>query len=156
MANPKIIQYDDKYRIHLAGLLQQMSKELYGTGMVDIDSFVRHHWVIYLLMVNDKPVGFSSWIMNPYFGLRTPTVGNTYLYVEPEYRNSRSSYILTASLFCKVSAETNLPIEVYIASEHSNKVIHNRLDGKFLYDVYEYSPEQVKVAFDNLKYKKYT
>lgn len=156
MASPSIIQYDDKYRLHLAALLQEMSRELYGTGMVDVDNFVKNHWVVYLLMIDNKPVGLSSWTMNHYFGLRNPTIGNTYLFVIPEYRNSKSSYILTASLFCKVSAETNMPIETYIASEHTNKVLHNRLDGKFLYDVYEYSPEQVKVGFDNLKYKKYT
>jgi len=156
MENLEIIIYDDKYRLDLAELLQEMSKELYGTGMCDVDSFVRNHWVVYLDMINKKPVGLSSWSQNTYFGLRTPTVGNTYLFVVPEYRNSRASYILTASLFCKVSDETQLPIETYIASEHTNRVLHNRLEGKHLYDVYEYSPEQVKAGFNNLKYKKYT
>jgi hypothetical protein len=156
MASPKIIQYEEKYRLHLAALLQEMSKELFGTGMVNVDKFIKNHWVIYLLLADDKVVGLSSWNINDYFGLRTPTVGNTYLYVTPEHRNSKSSYILTASLFCKVSAETKMPLEVYIASDYSRKVLESRLQGTHSYDVYEYTPEQVKVGFDGLKYKKYT
>lgn len=154
MTKYEIVHYDDKYRLHLAYMLQNMSTELYGTGMVDVDSFVKNHAFIYLLLVDEKPVGLSSWSTNHYFGLRNPTLGNTYLYVDPEYRNGKANYILSGVIFCKVSAETNMPIEAYIASESSRRMLSHRVKGKFLYDVYEYSPEEVKKAFDNLK--KYT
>ena len=151
MAKPEIIVYEDKYQQQLIDLVQECSKELYNTGTVNIEAFVKRHWAIYLVAVDNKIVGFSSWAMNDYFGLRLPTMGNTYLYITPEYRNSRAAYLLAGAQFCKVSEATNMPIEAYIASDKSRLLLNNRVKGKFLYDVYEYSPEEVKVAFDHLK-----
>lgn len=149
MAKPEIIIYDEKYRLDLAELLQQMSKELYGTGTVNIEAFVKRHWAIYLAIVDDKVVGVSSYTFNDYCGLRLPTMGNTYLYMTPEYRNSKAMYLLGAQ-FGKVSESTNLPIETYYASDKS-RLLGKRMKSTFLYDVHEYAVEDVKVAFDRLK-----
>lgn len=137
-----IIKYNDSYRDQLGDLLKALSKELYGTGFCNLKAFVDRHWAIYLAVVDNKLVGFSSFIFNDWFGLRLPTIGNSYLYVTPEYRSGRAMYLLAKQMVL-VSQDTNLPIEAYYASGMSRKMGKNRLEGKFLYDVYEYSPEDM-------------
>ena len=149
MANPKITLYEEKYKEDLADLLKDMSKELYGEGMVNLEAFIERHWAIYLAVVDGKAVGLSSYVFNDYCGLRLPTMGNSYLYLDPKFRNSRVAYFLGAQ-FAKVSESTNLPIETYYASDTS-RLLGKRMEGRFLYDVYEYHPDAVKVGFDHLK-----
>jgi hypothetical protein len=146
----EIIRYEDKYKEQLEVLLKEMSAELYGTtGTVNIDHFVNNHWAIYLAIEDGAVVGFTSFIVNTYFGLRPPTVGNTYLYVIPKKRNGRAMYHLSVQ-FCFVAEETNLPIETYVASEASRRAL-TRIEGRFLYDVYEYQPEDIAQGYSKLK-----
>lgn len=149
MANFEIKLYEDKYKDDLADMLKNMSEELFGLGTVNLEAFIERHWAIYLAVVDGKAVGLSSYVFNDYFGLRLPTMGNSYLYLEPEWRNTRVSYFLGAQ-FGKVSEKTNLPIETYYASDTS-RLLGKRMEGKFLYDVYEYSPEAVKAPYARCK-----
>lgn len=149
MANIKIIKYTDEYSLQLADLLKELSKELYGAGTVNLKAFVERHWAIYLAVVDDKVVGLSSYSFNDYCGLRLPTMGNTYLYMTPQYRNSKAMYLLGMQ-FGQVSESTNLPIETYYASDKS-RLLGKRMKSTFLYDVYEYAVDDVKVAFDKVK-----
>lgn len=141
----KVIIYDNQYRDQLEELLVSMSQELFGAGTVNIDQFVNNHWVIYLAMEGDEVIGLSSFYYNTYFGLRPPTVGNTYLYVKPEYRNGRASYLLSIQSGF-VSADTNLPLETYYAS-NSSRAISKRMKGEHLFDAWLYSPEEMAKAY---------
>lgn len=145
----RVIKYDDTYKDQLEVLLNEMSAELYGTGTSNIDHFVNNHWAIYLAVEDEAVIGFTSFIVNTYFGFREPNIGNTYLYVIPKKRNGKATYLLS-SQFCFVAEETNLPIETYVASEASRRAL-SRVEGRFMYDVYEYQPEDIASAYERLK-----
>lgn len=152
MTEVKITLYSYDYHAQLEKMLVDFSQEVYGCGTANIDQFVRQHWAIYLAMKGDEVIGFSSFNINHYFGLRPPTVGNTYLYVRPAHRNSRAAYLLTKQAGF-VSIELNLPLETYYASETSRKLGDRLLGvkGSFLYDTHLYSVEQIKEGYKHYK-----
>ena len=76
----KIVLYSSEYKYELERLLKCFSSEVFNTGTVDIDSFIGCHWAIYLAISDGKVIGFSSFIINTYFGLRSSTLGNTYVF----------------------------------------------------------------------------
>lgn len=143
----KVIIYNDSYKPQLTEILKELSLELYGLGEVNIDEFVNNHWVIYLAMKDDEVIGLSSFYYNTYFGLRAPTVGNTYLYVKPEYRRGRATYLLSIQA-AFVSADTGLPLETYYASD-SSRVMSKRMQGTHLYDVWVYEPDEMAKAYNH-------
>lgn len=145
----EIIIYNDSYKSQLEELLKDFSKEIFGYGTANIDSFVNHHWVIYLATKGDEVIGFSSFIYNTYYGLRPPTVGQTYLYVRPEYRRGRASYLLSKQAGY-ISVDSNLPLENYYASDDSRR-IGNRMQGTLIYEAFIYEPEEVAKAYNKLK-----
>ena len=155
MARIKVVEYDDKYVHHLEQMLKEMSQELFGEGIANVEAFVSHHWAIYLVLSTDGvPIGFSSYLMNDYYGLRSPTMGNSYLYVKPLFRNGKAPYLLTKQ-FCKVAEHTQMNMETYFASAESKK-ISNRVEGSFLYEAYEYTPEEVQKGCKRIKTKTIT
>lgn len=149
MNNVEVIQYDNKYRKELEEMLKAFSQEIFGYGTADIDAFEKYHWGIYLAKKGDEVIGFSSFIYNTYYGLRPPTIGQTYLYVRPEYRRGRASYLLSKQAGY-ISVDSGLPLESYYASEDSKR-IGNRMQGIFMYEAYIYEPEEVAKAYNKLK-----
>lgn len=141
----KVITYDNQYKQQLEELLKAMSSELFEEGTVNIDEFVNNHWVIYLALKGEEVIGLSSFFYNTYYGLRTPTVCNTYLYVKPEYRRGRATYLLSIQAGY-VSIDTNLPLETYYASNES-RVLAKRMEGTHQYDSWIYQPEVMKEAY---------
>lgn len=152
MSKITVINYDDKYAADLEEMLLAFSKEIYGAGTVDLNRFVEDHWFIYLAMDGEKVVGFSSYIYNTYFGLRPPTIGNSYLYVRPQYRKGRAAYLLTKQTGY-VSIDTGLPLELYYASDESKKIGERTLGitGSVIYTVHEYSLEHTKQSYNFYK-----
>lgn len=147
--NIDIIQYEDIYKPDLEWMLRDFSDEVFGCGTVNIDQFIQGHWVIYLALRGDEVIGFSSFYYNTYFGLRPPTIAQTYLYVKPAYRRGRASYLLSKQA-AFVSIETNLPLENYYATEESRR-IGQRMKGTHLFDAHLYEVEEVKKAYNKLK-----
>ena len=145
----KVILYEEKYKQQLEDLLYKFSNEIFGYNMADINKFLAGHWLIYLAMKGDEVIGFSSFIYNTYYGLRPPTVGQTYLYVKENHRQGRASYLL-AKQAAFVSIDTNLPLENYYASDDSRK-IGNRMEGIKQFDSWLYPVEEVKKAYSKLK-----
>jgi len=148
MSKITVIPYDDKYAADLAELLLAFSEEIYGAGTVDLNRFVEDHWFIYLAMDGEKVVGFSSYIYNTYFGLRPPTIGNSYLYVMPQYRGGRAAYLLTKQTGY-VSIDTGLPLELYFASDESRRVAERSIGtkGTEIYSAHLYSLEHTKQGY---------
>lgn len=144
-----IVLYEDKYSNSLASMLEEFSQEIFGYGTANLDQFLEHHWAVYLAKKGDEVIGFSSFIYNTYYGLRPPTVGSTYLYVKPEHRQGRASYLLSKQ-GAYVSIEANLPLETYYASEESAR-IGQRMKGQKLYEAYLYETDEVAKAYNNLK-----
>lgn len=145
----EVIKYDNQYQDELEEMLKDFSKEIFGYGTADIDAFVKYHWAIYLAKKGDEVIGFSSFIYNTYYGLRPPTIGQTYLYVRPEHRRGRASYLLSKQAGY-ISIDSGLPLENYYASESSER-IGNRMQGTLLYKAYIYEPEEVAKAYNKLK-----
>lgn len=152
MSKVTIELYDSKYAADLEEMLVDFSQEVYGAGTADIDTFVNNHWFIYLAMRSDEVIGFSSYIYNTYFGLRPPTLGNSYLYVKPPYRKGRAAYLLTKQTGY-VCMDANLPLELYYASKES-RLIGERtlgLEGSELYSVHEYPLDHIKQSYNFYK-----
>lgn len=147
---PKIIVYDDSYKSQLEELLIGFSKEIYGVGTADVETFVASHHYIYLAVVGEEVVGFASFTHNYYFGMRSPTMGMNYLYVKPAYRNGRASYLLTMQVGA-VCDHMNMDLEVYLASEDSTRIVKRMDGGEFLYTVYTYPVEEVRNTYSDLK-----
>ena len=141
----QVVTYETKYKEQLEVLLKDLSQELFQEGTANIDEFVNNHWVIYLALKGDEVIGLSSFFYNTYYGLRTPTVCNTYLYVKPEYRRGRASYLLSIQAGY-VSIDTNLPLETYYASDDS-RALSKRMTGTHQYDSWIYQPEDMREAY---------
>ena len=143
MSKVKVVLYSEEYGSQLEKLLKEFSEEVFGYGTANLETFVNSHWMIYLALRGDEVIGFSSYTYNTYCGLRPPTVGQTYLYVQPAYRKGRASYLLSVQAGF-VSVDTNLPLEHYYASEASASFGHNRLTGTKIYEAYLYPVEELK------------
>ena len=143
-----IVLYSEVYKDQLEKLLKEVSLELFKSVKYDIDSFVRNHWSIYLVIQDEQALGFTSFIYNTYYGFREPSVGQTYLYVTPKYRRTKVPYLLSIQAG-KVSIDSNLPLEHYYATEASSR-IGKRLKGTQLYTTYIYEVDEVKKVYDKL------
>lgn len=143
-----LVEYSEEYRDDLQELLLNVSKELFGQNQADVDKFVEHHWAIYLVKDEGKVIGFTSFIINTYFGLRPYTLGNDYLYVLPTHRNSKAMYLLSiqSGFVCK---EANLPLEHYYSSEQSEN-ISKKLTGVKMYTAYLYEIKEIERVYDKL------
>lgn len=148
MARVTIELYTPDKRHELEELLKEFSKEVFGYGDADVDSFVKSHWAIYIAYDKDEAVGFLSAVYNSYFQLRPPTIGCTYLYVKPNHRNSRVNYLLSIQLGI-LCVDNNLPLENYYATEQSAK-IDRKMKGTKLYTAVLYPVEEVKNLFSHL------
>lgn len=152
MADVDIVIYTDTYHKELEAMLVDFSQEVYGYGTANLDQFVQQHWVVYLAMKGDEVIGFSSFNINHYFGLRPPTVGNSYLYVKPAYRKGKATYLLTKQAGF-VSIDINLPLETYYASDASKKIGDRLLgtEGSFMYETHFYDVDKVKEGYKHFK-----
>lgn len=152
MCDVKVVLYEDRYSTQLENLLVDFSHEVYGYGTANLKQFVDNHWAIYLAVKGEELLGFSSFNINNYFGLRPPTVSNSYLYVRPEHRNGKATYLLVKQAGF-VSIHLNLPIETYYASDKSKRIGDRILgaDGSFMYETHLYDVDTIKVGYTKFK-----
>lgn len=144
-----IKEYNDDYKQQLLELLEDMSLELFGYGSVDLEDFVSSHWAIYLAITNNEVIGLSSYLINDYFGLRESVVGNSYLFVKPEYRKTRATYLLSIQSGFIVN-QLQLPLEHYYTSEESAK-LSRKLNGTKAYTTYIYEVDEVNKVYNRLE-----
>jgi len=147
----KLKLYEGKDKLELHDMLIEFSLEVFKSGTVDIDNFVSRHTHIYLAIISGEVVGFTSFLINDYFGLREPTVGNTYLYVKPDYRRSKALHLMSIQAGL-VARDLSMPLEHYVASKAS-KLLTRRLKGKEIYTSFEYSVEECMRVINGLKDK---
>lgn len=148
----RIVLYEDKYRDDLDDMLNGFAEEVFGEARSDVDFFIKCHWAIYLAIdSNDKAIGFTSFYINEYYGLRDSTIGNDYIYVREANRTSKAMYLFSIQAG-KICIEQNLPLEHYYSSESSLK-LSSKLEGKKIYEARIHSVESVKETFGKLTKK---
>jgi hypothetical protein len=147
----KLELYEPRHHDELYRMLVSFSEEIFDEGTANVDMFVKYHTHIYLAIIRDEVVGFTSFVINEYFGLRTPTIGNTYLYVKPEYRRSKALHLMSIQAGL-VARDLNMPLEHYVASKES-RLLTKRLKGRELYTSFEYSVEECERVINGLKNK---
>ena len=143
-------------KLELLSLLRAFRTEVYDSDTeVDVDTFIDSHYAIYLIVedsVMDNCVGFTSFIYNSYFGLREPTVGNSFMYIIPEFRRSNAMHLISLQSGAIVK-ELNIPLEHCIVDGSGSEKFVGRLKGKKLYTVYTYDVDIVIKEFERLKTK---
>lgn len=139
----------DKHSIehvaYLSKALNKFQKEVYPneTTVVDVQMFIDYHFSIYLIVSDDdKFAGFTSFNYNPYYGLRQATIGNTFLFIEKEYRRTRAMHLISIQAG-KVCQDTGLPLEHYIVDGSASEKFVGRLNGKKVYTTYEFELSEV-------------
>lgn len=147
-----IALYKGSKREELENLLNDFAEEVYGKRMSDVDSFVDNHWAIYLAMCNDKVIGFSSYNLCDYYGLREPTVSNDYLFIAKGYRKSKAMHLLTIQMG-EIVRDLNIPIEHYYVEESGSVPFIGRLKGQKLYNAYEFTADEMIKEADRLRDK---
>lgn len=145
----KLVLFESKYRDALESMLIKFSKEVFDKGTCDVDYFIGSHFAIYIALDEDKVIGFSSYILNNYFGMSDITLGNSYVYIEPEYRNTKLMYLFSLQSG-KICLENDFPLEHYYSSDGSFK-LSRKLKGKKMYETYIYDLEEVGREFNRLK-----
>lgn len=150
----ELVEYKDEYLPYLYRFLRKFQEEVYGvTTEFDMKSFLAAH-KNYIFMVLDAygvPVGFTSFCWNSYYGLREATLGNDYIYIEPEYRRSRAMQLICiqAGTLCQ---NINVPLENYYASGDSEKFV-GRMKGERIFSTYIFPLDEVSKEAERIKTK---
>jgi len=137
---------------YLLSALVKFQKEVYPNSMtiVDVDSFINCHYAIYLVIDDtEEYVGFTSFVVNNYYSLREPTVGNAFLFIEKSHRRSRAMHLVSIQAG-KICLELGYPLEHYIADGSGSEKFVGRLNGKKIYTTYEFELDEVKRETDRL------
>ena len=146
--------YEPKYRSDLEFLLKEFAKDIWDNDgkEVDVDCFISSHWCIYIaLTTNDEVIGFSSYNLNHYYGMREATVSNTFIYVTKEHRQSKAMYLFSLQSG-RICVSNNLGLEHHYGSNESKK-LSSKLNGVKLYETFVYSVDEVSRVFNRLKNK---
>ena len=150
----KLKLYEDKYREGLLSLLVAFAKEVYNTcePEIDVDYFVLCHNAGVYMVVNDNDecVGFSSFSVNTYYGMRDAVLSNNYLFIDKEYRRSKAMHLISlqAGVMC---LENNVSLEHFYTEGSGSMKFIGRLGGKHTYSAYEYDLLSIAKEVDDLK-----
>jgi hypothetical protein len=140
-----ILDKDNKDEVYyLDTALHKFQEEVYNSKVdIDVGFFINNHYAIYLVVADDGSyVGFSAFIVNYYFTLREPTIGNSYLYVERGYRKTVAMHLISiqAGRLCKMFG---FPLEQYMADGSASEKFVGRMNGKKVYTTYEFGLDEV-------------
>ena len=151
MGRITLVKYEEQYRDDLHSMLIEFSNEVFTDGTANLDYFVDYHWAIYLAIKDGKAIGFTSFIYNTYYGLRTPTVGNDYVYVQPHHRGGKCMFLfsLQAGVMC---LENNIPLEAYFATDDGNR-LSKAMKGDIMFTAHIYGVDEVSRKFKKLTNK---
>lgn len=153
----KLVLYDDsKHRDSLYILLKEFSREVFNQEKeypIEIQSFIDSHRVgLYMVIVGTVSVGFTSFTRNTYYGLRSPTIANDYLFIKKRYRRSRAMHLMSIQSG-KVAIDNGCNLEHYYAADSGSVPFIGRMKGELIYNAYEYPLEVVSQEIDKLQNK---
>ena len=152
----RLLKTDDS--LVLAYLMQMMRDEIFGSKeTIDVDSFITSHDYIYLLVIKEKVVGFSSYAITNNFGISEKKLINSFLFIEKEYRKTKA---LTLFIMQTGKIIETLGINVQFPTNSNELVgIFGKLNTKIVYNVGEYSVSDYhieKKKLSKLLYRKET
>lgn len=147
----KLVLFEERYRNDLHHLLIAFSLDVFNYGSADVDMFIKYHSHIYLAIISGEVVGFTSFVSNDYYGMRSPVLVNTYLYIKPEHRRSKSMHLMSIQAGL-VARDLKMPLEYVCASKEMDK-ISKKLNAKQVGNIYEYSLELCEGIVDRFKKK---
>ena len=148
--------YEDKYRNDLLVLLAAFAKEVYNTDepVINVDEFILCHNAGVYMVVNDDDVGvgFSSFSVNSYFGMKDTVLSNNYMFIDKDYRRTKAMHLISlqSGIIC---LENGIGLEHFYTVGSGSVPFIGRLGGKHLFDAYEYSLEAVTEEVNRLKSK---
>jgi len=135
----------EEHVAYLSSALYKFQKEVFPKKEtnVDVQMFIDYHFSIYLAVSNNNEfVGFTSFNYNGYFGIKSPTIGNTYLFIEKSHRRSNAMHLMSIQSG-KVCEQAGLPLEHYIVDGGGSEKFVGRLNGKKIYTTYEFDASEV-------------
>lgn len=138
----RINPYNEGHRDGLELLLLEMSHELFGKAMCDVDMFVRGHWSVYVVTHCDVPVGLIAFDYHPYFGLREPVINISYIYVNYSYRKSSVTQLLGQTVL-DVVKHSGMDAEATMMTPEAKHLI-SQLNPKKVAEVWTFSNTTAK------------
>lgn len=158
----------NKYRLELVNdssfeniadlylMLKEFSVEVFkekAEKNIEVVQFIKaHNAGVYMVFSGDKAIGFTSFMVNRYFGLRQAVVANSYMYLRPKYRKTRAMHLI-AIQSGKVAEALGLPLEHYYAADSESQHFIGRMKGELIYNAYEYPLEVVSKEIEKLQEK---
>jgi hypothetical protein len=120
---------------------------------LQIKNFIDSHTAgIYIVFSGTSAIGFTAFNKNEYFGLRKPTIANTYLYIKPKYRRTKAMHLISIQAG-KVAIGHDCNLEHYYAKDSGSVKFIGRMKGELVYNAYEYPLEVVSSEIDELQKK---
>lgn len=145
----KIKLLENNYKTQLEKLLKMFSLEVFGSEKTDVDKFINNHWAIYLAIVDEKVIGFSSYNINDYYGLRENVLCNTFMYVDKKYRNTKATYMFLMQT-CKICEDNSFDVE-YSTDNKIVEKIGNKLNKNILHKTILHKNNDVMYFYNKLK-----
>jgi len=141
----KLKLYETSDSNNLAYLLIEMKSELYDSlENIDLDRFVKTHDYIYLLVVNDEIVGFSSYVISDNCGMSDKKLINSFLFIDKRYRKTKALMLLirqTGEIIDKLGINVQFP-----TINKELVAICDKFGAKNVYNVAEYSFSDYRIA----------
>ena len=149
-----LVKYVESHEDALRDMLITFSKEVYKSDIdtVDVKTFVECHSLVYIVEVNNLPIGFITYMKQDYFGLRKPTIAVNYTYLKKNYRKGRTTFSLAINQL-EVAIANDLPLVHFYASKDS-KMFFDRMEGTLLFNAYEFNLDTIRKQHDLLINKK--
>ena len=135
---------DDQVK-YLESALTKFQKEVYPneSTSVDVDLFIDYHHLIYLVEDDEGEFcGFTAFSYNNYYGMKSPTVGNTFMFVEKSHRRTHAMHLMSIQSG-RVCEDMDIPLEHYIVDGSASENFVGRLNATKLYTTYEIETAEV-------------
>jgi len=140
----------------LTEMLEEFATETFGTEepAVDIDQFMDGHSYIYLIIRDSEVIGFTSFAVMNYYGMRDMVLSNDYLYVRKGHRRSKAMHIAHIQAG-KIIDVLKCDLSAPLANGTLEQGLNRRIKSKLIYSTYEYKYEDVATEYDRLQKKIY-
>ena len=152
----KLKLYQSSDYLNLAYLLIEMKSEIFNSVEdIDLDRFVSVHDYIYLLVVKDEIVGFSSYVVSDNCGMSDKKLINSFLFIEEKHRKTKALMLFIAQTGAIIK---ELRINVQFPTINKDLAgICDKFGAKNVYNVAEYSFSDLDLAekrFNKILYRK--
>ena len=141
----KLKSYQSSDYLELASLLIDMKNEVFNSfSGIDLDRFVKTHDYIYLLVVKDEIVGFSSYVISDNCGMSDKKLINSFLFIEKPFRKTKALILFIAQAGSIID---KLCINVQFPTLNKELIaICEKFNAKNVYNVAEYSFSDYQIA----------